>query len=170
MGLDGSIAGLVHGGHAGAVELARVPLDVALQGHRPHTWLEVEQSLQIKRAPRSASNLTASTLRRSAGQVFSKAPSLDKTRPKLWEAHQLVDAQPVCKVSSICQSCGKAQEADGQVCLCTDVAHAGHDHLQNGPPATATAPMTVNQVSQPTPQGFVSDSSSPMLFVLSCAS
>jgi len=28
--LDGSVSRLVHGGHAGAVELARVPLDVTL--------------------------------------------------------------------------------------------------------------------------------------------
>lgn len=47
MCLDGSIAGLVHGGHAGAIELAGVALDVTLQGHRPHTWLEVEQPLQM---------------------------------------------------------------------------------------------------------------------------
>ena len=46
MQLDGGIGGLVHGGHAGAVELARVALDVALQRHRPHAGLEVEQALQ----------------------------------------------------------------------------------------------------------------------------
>ena len=46
VGLDGSISWLVHGGHAGAVELAGVALNVALQRHRPYTWLEVEQSLQ----------------------------------------------------------------------------------------------------------------------------
>ena len=46
MGLDGGVGGLVHGGHTGAVELAGVPLDVALQGHRAHTGLEVEQPLQ----------------------------------------------------------------------------------------------------------------------------
>lgn len=56
MRLDGSIAGLVHGGHAGAIELARVALDVALQGHRPHTWLEVEQPLQIMKVSSLAEN------------------------------------------------------------------------------------------------------------------
>ena len=45
MGLDGGVAGLVHGGHAGAVKLAGVALDVTLQGHRPHAGLEVEQPL-----------------------------------------------------------------------------------------------------------------------------
>lgn len=30
VGLYGSVSRLVHGGHAGAIELARVPLDVAL--------------------------------------------------------------------------------------------------------------------------------------------
>ena len=42
VGLDGSISWLVHGGHAGAVKLARVALNVAFQRHRPYTWLEVE--------------------------------------------------------------------------------------------------------------------------------
>ena len=46
MGLDGGVGRLVHGGHAGAVELARVALDVALQGHWPHAGLEIEQALQ----------------------------------------------------------------------------------------------------------------------------
>ena len=46
VGLDGGVGRLVHGGHTGAVELAGVPLDVALQGHGPHTGLEVEQPLQ----------------------------------------------------------------------------------------------------------------------------
>ena len=35
--------GLVHGGHAGAVEAAGVPLDVGLQGYRAHGGPEVEQ-------------------------------------------------------------------------------------------------------------------------------
>lgn len=61
MGLDGSIAGLVHGGHTGAVELARVALDVALQGHRSHTWLEVEQPLKIMKILSLHSNLTPGT-------------------------------------------------------------------------------------------------------------
>ena len=45
VGLDGGIGWLVHGGHAGAVELSGVALDVALQGHGSHTGLEVEQTL-----------------------------------------------------------------------------------------------------------------------------
>lgn len=73
---------------------------------------------------------------------------------ELCAAHRLADAQPVCQVGSIRQSCGKAQEANGQVCLCTDVAHAGHNHLQNGSPAAATAPMTVNQTCHHTSQGI----------------
>lgn len=44
--LDGSVGWLVHGGHAGAVEAASVPLDVALQWDRPHAWLEIEETLQ----------------------------------------------------------------------------------------------------------------------------
>ncbi len=44
--LDGGIGRLVHGGHARAVELAGEALDVALQRHRAHARLEVEQTLQ----------------------------------------------------------------------------------------------------------------------------
>lgn len=47
VGLYGCIGWLVHGGHAGAVELARVALNMTFQGHRAHTWLEVEQPLHI---------------------------------------------------------------------------------------------------------------------------
>ena len=182
MGLDGSIAGLIHGGHTGAVELARVALDVAFQGHWPHTWLEVEQPLQTMKVSGLArtclsgrAGFCISSLRKvcwpvhfqtSADQLFGKAPSLART---LCATHWLVDTQPVCKVSSIRQSCGEAQEANGQVCLRTNVAHAGHNHLQNGPPAAATAPMTVIQKCHPTSKGFVSDSSSPMLLLLSYA-
>lgn len=43
--LDGGIGWLVHGGHSWAVKLAGEALDVALQRHRAHTWLEVEQAL-----------------------------------------------------------------------------------------------------------------------------
>ena len=46
--LDGSIGWLVHGGHAGAVEAACIPLDVALQRYWPHAWLEIEQALHTR--------------------------------------------------------------------------------------------------------------------------
>ena len=54
------------------------------------------------------------------------------------QVYRLLDAEPVSKISSIGQSRGQAQEADWQVCLCADVAHAGHNHLQYGTSAPTT--------------------------------
>ena len=42
--LDALEGGLVHGGHAGAVVLAGVARDVALQGHGPHARPEVVEA------------------------------------------------------------------------------------------------------------------------------
>lgn len=49
--LDGGVRGLVHGGHARAVELPREALDVAFQWHRPHARLEVEEALHSIASP-----------------------------------------------------------------------------------------------------------------------
>jgi hypothetical protein len=43
--LDGSVRGLIHGGHARAVKFSREALDVALQRHWPHARFEVEETL-----------------------------------------------------------------------------------------------------------------------------
>ena len=40
---DGRVGWLVHGGHAGAVKVARVALDVHVEGDGTHRRLEVEQ-------------------------------------------------------------------------------------------------------------------------------
>ena len=48
VGLYSSIGWLVHSGHTRTVKLARVALNVALQGHWPHTGLEVEQALHSR--------------------------------------------------------------------------------------------------------------------------
>ena len=49
--LDGNIGWFIHGSHSGTVVFPWKPVNVNLQLHRPHRWMEVEESLLLYPKP-----------------------------------------------------------------------------------------------------------------------
>ena len=61
------------------------------------------------------------------------------------KTYGFLDAKPVGQVSSVSQCSGEAQEANGQICLSTDVAHAGYNDLQDWTPAIWKQPAVTDK-------------------------